>query len=99
MAANCIPDVVLLTLSLFICSTLLHSEDFGRYGGIVHGKHGLDSESRTPNSAIYCVTLGGLFYPFESQHIMSEIHIMTTIPVGLLGEFTVAVVLRVVPGM
>lgn len=65
----------------------------------MHGKHGLDSESRTPNSAIYCVRLGGLFYPFESQHIMSEIHIITTIPVGLLGEFTVAVVLRVVPGM
>lgn len=30
---------------------------------------------------------------------MSEIHIITTIPVGLLGEFIVGVVLRVVPGI
>lgn len=55
----------------------------------MHGKHGQDSEL-DPNSAIYCVPLGGLFLPCEPQHIMSEGHIITKIPVGLLGEFTVA---------
>lgn len=89
MAANCIPDAVLLTLSLFMCSALLCSEDFGRYGGIVHGKHGQDSELDPQLCHLLCA-IGWIILPCEPQHIMSEVHIITKIPVGLLEEFTVA---------
>lgn len=72
-----------------MCSALLCSEDFGRYGGIVHGKHGQDSELDPQLCHLLCA-IGWIILPCEPQHIMSEGHIITKIPVGLLGEFTVA---------